>query len=150
MFTGTSKTPLRAKKSDATTLVPECNVKLSWDGMWDGKRKRGFCVFIALILPVNKKRGVLSFYKCHKNCKLNWKHLILEILYLYLYLSCCCTLTLPLLSPKPKPVLWIRIRKDPKLLAGSGSGSVTRGYGSGSVTRSYGSGSETGFKSYRY
>jgi hypothetical protein len=37
------------------------------------------------------------------------------------------------------PVLWIRIRKDPKLFAGSGS--VTRGYGSGF-------GSETGLKSY--
>jgi hypothetical protein len=40
-------------------------------------------------------------------------------------------------------VLWIRIqiriRKDPKLFAGSRSGSVTRGYGSGS---------ETGLKSY--
>jgi hypothetical protein len=29
-------------------------------------------------------------------------------------------------------VLWIRIRKDPKLFAGSGTGSTTRGYGSGS------------------
>jgi hypothetical protein len=38
-------------------------------------------------------------------------------------------------------VLWIRIRKDPKLFAGSGS--VTRGYGSGS-----GFGSEAGLKSY--
>jgi hypothetical protein len=38
-----------------------------------------------------------------------------------------------------KSVLWIRIRKDPKLFAGSGS--VTRGYGSGF-------GSETGLKSY--
>jgi hypothetical protein len=37
------------------------------------------------------------------------------------------------------PVLWIRIRKDPKLFAGSGS--VTRGYGSGF-------GSETGLESY--
>jgi hypothetical protein len=36
-------------------------------------------------------------------------------------------------------VLWIRIRKDPKLFAGSGS--VTRGYGSGF-------GSETGLESY--
>jgi hypothetical protein len=36
-------------------------------------------------------------------------------------------------------VLWIQIRKDPKLFAGSGT--VTRGYGSGF-------GSETGFKSY--
>jgi hypothetical protein len=36
-------------------------------------------------------------------------------------------------------VLWIRIRKDLKLFAGSGS--VTRGYGSGF-------GSETGLKSY--
>jgi hypothetical protein len=34
-------------------------------------------------------------------------------------------------------VLWIRIHKDPKLLAGSGYGSVTLGYG-------FGSGSETG------
>jgi hypothetical protein len=34
-------------------------------------------------------------------------------------------------------VLWIRIRKDPKLFAGSGS-----------VTRGYGFGSETGLKSY--
>jgi hypothetical protein len=43
------------------------------------------------------------------------------------------------------PVLWIRIRirKDPKRFAGSGSGSVTRGYGSGSRF-----GSETGLKSY--
>jgi alpha-tubulin suppressor-like RCC1 family protein len=38
-------------------------------------------------------------------------------------------------------VLWIRIRKDPKLFAGSGS--VTRSYGSGS-----GLGSDTGLKSY--
>jgi hypothetical protein len=37
------------------------------------------------------------------------------------------------------PVLWIRIRKDPKLFAGSGS-----------VTRGYGSESETGHESYRY
>jgi hypothetical protein len=35
-------------------------------------------------------------------------------------------------------VLWIRIRKDPKLFAGSGSG-----------TRGYGSGSETGLEPYQ-
>jgi hypothetical protein len=36
-----------------------------------------------------------------------------------------------------EPQLWIRIRKEPKLFAGSGS-----------VPRGYGSGSETGLKSY--
>jgi hypothetical protein len=46
-----------------------------------------------------------------------------------------------ILRRKKKVHQFIRIRKAPKLLAGSGSGFVTRGYGSGS-----GFGSETGLK----
>jgi hypothetical protein len=41
-----------------------------------------------------------------------------------------------------KPVLWIRIRKDPKLFAGCKTGSVTQGYG-------FGSGSRAGLETYQ-
>jgi hypothetical protein len=49
--------------------------------------------------------------------------------------------TVPEMACVQKTMLFIRIRKDPKLFAGSGS--VTQGYGSRS-----GFGSETGLKSY--
>jgi hypothetical protein len=80
-------------------------------------------------------------YLYFKSCCLKNKYESQIFIFLFLLLTtgifyCLCSFQAKKLWAS---VLWIRIRKDPKLFAGSGS--VTRGYGSGF-------GSETGLKFY--